>query len=349
MRETRSLFNPKLFLPALTTLLIGSLTLLLSCAPKESLYRKNSIIMDTLVTITVVSDSRDRAEKAIEEAFRAIRKLEELLNFWSPDSEIAAIYKNAGIKPVKVSPDTLDIIDKAIFISEKTKGAFDPTIGPLMRLWDFKKKIRPDKLAIKKTLPLVNYSEMEIDRENSTAFLRKKGMSFDTGGIAKGYAADRAVNALKKTGIKAGLVAIAGDIRAFGLKPGGKGSVSPWRIGIRNPRAKDKDNDIMATIKLRDEAISTSGDYERFFIQNGVRYHHLLNPETGYPVSGCRSVSVIAKNSVLADGFATGVFIMGVKDGIKLLEELGLEGIIVDRNGNLHMTDKIKERVDWKK
>jgi thiamine biosynthesis lipoprotein len=169
-------------------------------------------------------------------------------------------------------------------------------------------------------------------------------MSFDTGGIAKGYAADRAEEVLKRMGIKAGLIAIAGDIKAFGVKPDGK----PWRIGIRNPRAAGEDDDIMATVGLMDEAVSTSGDYERFFIKGGKRYHHLLDPKTGYPAEGFISVSVITGSAVLTDGFSTGVFVMGPEEGLKLMEREGLEGVLVEKSGEIHVTGGLKDRLKWK-
>jgi thiamine biosynthesis lipoprotein len=330
-------------LRSLLALLITALLIsVLSCKRQEDrLFRKSSIIMSTLVSITVVSDSDRDAEEAIDRAMEEIRELERLLSFWTDDSEIAAINRNAGVRPVTVSPVTLDIVGKSIFISEKTGGAFDPTIGPLMRLWDFREKKKPSKDEIQRTIGLVNYMEMKIDKADSTVFLGKKGMSFDTGGIAKGYAADRAVEVLKETGIEAGLVSVAGDIRAFGLKPDGR----PWRVGIRHPRG-DK-SAIMATLELTDEAISTSGDYERFFIEDGVRYHHLIDPDTGYPARGCRSVTVLAKEAVLTDGFSTGVFVMGPERGLRLLKELGLEGVIVDKEGKVHLTDGIKGRIEW--
>jgi thiamine biosynthesis lipoprotein len=313
-----------------------------SCAKKEErLFRKSSIIMTTLVSITVSSDSDRHAEKAIDRAMKGLRELEALLSFWTEDSEIAAINRNAGVGPVKVSPVTLDVIDRSIYISEKTGGAFDPTIGPLMRLWDFREKKRPGQDEIRRNLGLVDYREMKIDKAASAAFLGRKGMSFDTGGIAKGYAADKAVEVLKKEGIKAGLVSIAGDIRAFGLKPDGE----PWRIGIRDPRGGR--SDVMATLQLTDEAVSTSGDYERFFIEDGVRYHHLLDPKTGQPARGCRSVTVLAKEAVLTDGLSTGVFVMGPEKGMKLLEEMGLDAVIVDAEGGIRLSRGLKDRLEW--
>ncbi|MEW6674731.1 MAG: FAD:protein FMN transferase [Nitrospirota bacterium] len=300
--------------------------------------------MDTLVTISVVSNSKDGAEKAIDAAFSEIEKLEKLLNFFSPDSEVSLINRNAGISEVKVSPDTLNILDKALSVSEKTDGAFDVTIGPVITLYDFHRKIKPEEGRIKKNLPLVNYKELIINRNKSTAFLKKRGMLIDLGGISKGYATDRAVEVLKKTGINSGLVSVAGDIKAFGLKPDGK----PWNIGIRNPRAKGEEDDIMATIELKDMAISTSGDYERYFKLNGKRYHHLLNPKTGCPAKGFQSVSIITKEGVFTDAFSTGIFILGPEKGIKVLEAMGFDGIIVDSNGKIYTTPGIKGKVALK-
>lgn len=332
----RRLKSPLIFLAA--ALLIAAP----SCTKKqERLFRKSSIIMTTLVSITVSADSDSRAEEAIDRAMKELRELETLLSFWTEDSEIAAINRNAGVGPVKVSPITLDVIEKSLYISEKTGGAFDPTIGPLIRLWDFREKKRPSEEDIRRNLGLVDYREMKIDKARSTAFLGRRDMSFDTGGIAKGYAADKAVEVLKKNGIRAGLVSIAGDIRAFGLKPDGE----PWRIGIRDPRGGR--SDVMATLGLADEAVSTSGDYERFFIQDGVKYHHLLDPKTGQPARGCRSVTVLAKEAVLTDGLSTGVFVMGPEKGMRLIEEMGLEGVIVEAGGGIHLSTGLKDRLEW--
>lgn len=301
--------------------------------------------MDTLVTINVVSSSQDRAEKAMDAAFSEIEKLERLFNFFSPESEVSLVNTNAGSSEVKVSPEILDILEKAVFVSKNTQGAFDVTIGPIITLYDFYKKIKPDDRAIKKNLPLVNYREVVINRDNSTVFLKKRGMRIDLGGIAKGYTADRAVETLKKHGIKAGLVSVAGDIGTFGNKPDGR----PWKVGIRNPRAGGSEDDILLTIELSDMAISTSGDYERSFIRDERRYHHLLDPKTGYPAVGCQSVSVITKEGAFTDAFATGVFILGPEKGLKVLEAMGFDGVIVDSEGKVYTTPNIRGKIEFKR
>lgn len=313
---------------------------LTSCTQEASTYRKKAIIMDTLVTVTVVSESRQKADTAIEAAFDEIRRLERLLSFWTDDSEIAAIYHNAGAEPVKVSPDTLEIIERSLYIAEKTGGAFDPTVGPVMRLWDFREKKMPTEKEIEEKLGLVDYRKVVVDMKNSTVYLKVKGMSFDTGGIAKGYAVDRAVKVLKKHHIESGLVTIAGDIRGFGPRT--------WRIGIRNPRAKG-DEEVMAAVELKDKAVSTSGDYERFFVMDGKRFHHLLDPDTGHPARGVWSASVIADEAVLTDGFSTGIFVMGPDRGIALVEDLGMEAVMVAQGGEVLTTSGIRDRIIWQR
>jgi len=312
---------------------------------EEKIYKKSKIMMDTVVTITVVSHSENRAEHAINSAFSEIRRLEELFDFYSLDSDVSRINKHAGLYPVTVSHDTLNVLERAYFVSDKTGGAFDVTSGSLLALYDFSRGIKPQPYSIEKRLPFVNYKAVHIDRKDPGVFLEKAGMLIDLGGIVKGYAADRAVETLKKDGIRSGLVAVAGDIRAFGLKPNGK----PWKIGIKNPRAEGKDDDIMATLDLRDLAISTSGDYERFFILEGERYHHIISPATGYPVRTCRSVSIIAGEGVLADAFATGVFVLGPEKGINLIEKMGFSGLIIDQEGAVHVTSDIREKIEFEK
>lgn len=319
--------------------LVLSMSLIFSCSrSRQSVYRKAKPIMDTIVTITVVADSGRDAERAIEDAFAAIETFGNLIDFFSDKSELSMINGNAGIKAVKVSPETFDVIEKALYVAKETDGAFDPTIGPEIGLWDFFRKIKPSEADIRRKMPLVGYKEVVIDKTRSTVFLGKKGMLMDLGAIAKGYAADLAVATLKRDGIAAGIVANAGDIRTFGLKPDGK----PWTVGIRNPRQKDESDEIFAEIRLSDKAISTSGDYERYFIENGRRFHHILNPKTGYPARLCRSVSVVADEGVFSDSFSTAIFVLGPDEGLKLAQRRGMEAIIIDSAGVLRTTPGLK-------
>lgn len=331
-------------LNSLRFLLLLMLALSVSCGKdRPAVYKKTKPLMDTLVTITVVTNSARDADKAIESALSVIENFGNKINFFSDKSELSSINRNAGIKAVRVSPDTLGVIERAVFISEKSGGAFDPTIGPEIKLWDFHKKIRPTDAEIRKNLPLVNYRDIIVDHDKSTVLLRKKGMVMDLGGIAKGYAADLALADLKRTGIVAGIVAAAGDIRAFGIKPDGK----PWSIGIRNPRQKSDADELIARARLTNKAVSTSGDYERYFMEDGRRYHHLLDPKTGYPAGLCRSVTVISNSGIFADGFSTAVFVSGPDKGMQLAEEAGVDAIIIDRDGNIRKTPGIKGMVTF--
>ncbi len=325
----------KLFLPLILLLCI----LIGSCSSNKMFsYKKSKILLDTFVTITVVVDSKDTANTAIEKAFDVIEKFGAMIDFYSDSSELSAINRNAGIQGVRVSPETLDIIEKALFVSEKSAGAFDPTIGPAMKVWDFQNQIKPTDDAILDKLPLVNYKNIIIDKDNSIVLLKEKNMLLDLGGIAKGYAADIAVQALKQMGISAGLVAIAGDIKTFGLRPDKK----KWVVGIKNPRQKNNNDELIAKINLSGMAISSSGDYERYFIMNGERFHHLLIPKTGHPAGDCQSVSVIAEQGAMADAFSTALFILGPEKGLKLAKEMGMDAMIIDSRGAIHTTTGLK-------
>jgi FAD:protein FMN transferase len=322
------------------------LTTAFSCSTrKETVFKKTMPLMDTIVSITVVADSKDRAEKAMDKTFSEINRFGDHINFYSDRSELAEINRNAGIHAIKVSPETLDVIGKAVFAAEHSGGAFDPTIGPVVKLWDFLKKNKPTEIEIAHALPLVKYKDILIDTTDATVFLKRRGMMIDLGGIAKGYAADLAVESLKKEGILSGLVSIAGDIRTFGVKPDN----NPWTIGIKNPRQTGEKDEIVAKIRLSDKAISTSGDYERYFIAEDKRYHHLLDPKTGMPASGCRSVSIVTDKAVDTDAFSTAVFILGPEKGMKLVEEMGIDAMIIDSNGTIHMTNAIKEKITLEK
>ncbi len=307
---------------------------------KTRAFRETRVSLYTVVTITVYSDSEQKAKTAVDATYNELERLGALLNFYSENSEVSMINRFSGIKPVTVSKDTVNVVDRALYISRSTDGAFDITIGPIVKMWDFEKKILPDEKAIKKKLYLVNYRNVVVDKAKSTVFLKKKGMQIDLGGIEKGYAADRAVEVLKHNGITAGIVAVGGEVKPFGTKPDG----GLWNVGIKNPHQKNKKDEIIAIVKLADQAISTSGGYEKYFIKNGKWYHHILDPATGYPAYGCQSVSVIAKNA--PDGFPTGIFVLGPQKGMKVLKKLGLDGIIIDKSGAVLTTDGIKDRVE---
>jgi thiamine biosynthesis lipoprotein len=319
--------------------------LFLSCSFKKNIYTDSRISMDTVVSVSVVSRSAKDASWAINQVFGEIEKLGGLLNFYSDKSELSMINKGSGKKAVKVSPETLAIIKEALSIAKMTGGAFDPTVGAITSLWDFNNRIKPENDDIKDRLKLVSYKNVVINESKGTVYLKKKGMKLDLGGIAKGYAADMAVDILRSSGIESALVSVAGDIRAYGLKPDGM----PWMIGIRDPRPRSATDNILAALPIKDMAISTSGDYQRFFEMEGTRYHHILQPWNGMPARGCQSVSVISDRSLVSDSLSTAVFILGVDKGMKLLDQLGYNGVIVDSSGKLHISEGIKDEIEIKR
>ena len=322
-----------------------------NCTKREQMYKESRVLMDTFCAITVVSPSKEKAGQAIDAGFAEIKKLETLLNYFSDESEISAINRAAGIMPVRVSDETLEIIEKMVDIAKATNGAFDSTIAPVIRRWKFSKDSSapsiPPREAIEQALRLVDYKKIKINSGVSEIYLEEKGMELDLGGIAKGYAADKAVDAIKGKGIKAALVAVAGDIRGFGLNLSGQG----WKVGIQNPRPGAESErpweDIFAALRLKDRAISTSGDYQRFFIKNGKRYHHILDPETGFPAgAGLISVSVIAPEGYLSDSLSTAVFVLGPEQGMSLLESMGLDGVLINADKKILLTRNLKKEFE---
>ncbi len=320
----------RLGIAVVLSVIVVGLFLQMGRKPEKHLYKETRSSLYTLVTVTVVADSPEKARKATADAYDELDRLGRLLNFYAEDSELSAINRNAGIKPVHVSRDTLEIIKTAVMVGEQTEGGFDVTVGPIVKLWDFKKKTRPSASAIAEKLPSVGYENIVVDEVAATVFLKNPGIQLDLGGIIKGFAADKAVQSLKANGIK-----------LFGRQPDGR----PWNIGIQNPRAEGDKDELFATVNLGTQGISTSGDYQRYFILDGIRYHHLLNPKTGYPESLCRSVTVIAPEAALTDAYATGIFIMGPQKGLAVLERLGMDGVIIDREGQVLMTKGIRDKV----
>jgi thiamine biosynthesis lipoprotein len=325
--------------------------ILSGCTEKNKMYKESRVLMDTFCTITVVSPSKEDAGGAIEAGFAEIKKLETLLNYFSDDSEITAVNRSAGNKPVKVSRETMDMMKKTIDISRLTNGVFDPTIAPVVSLWNFSKDMSntsiPSGSRINDAAALVDYKKIKMDYDKFEIFLEEKNMELDLGGIAKGYAADKAVDAIKSKGIKAALVAVAGDIRGFGLNVSG----NSWRVGIQNPRPEAESDkpweDIFASLYLENMAISTSGDYQRYFIKDGRRFHHILDPETGFPAeSDLISVSVIAPEGYVADGLSTAVFVLGLEKGLSLLESEGLDGVLVNADKEVFITRNLKGKVE---
>lgn len=321
------------------------LVALIACTkPQERMLKVTRTALYTITSITVVTNDEQRAQQAIDAAYAELERLGRLLNFYADDSEISAINRNAGIRPVTVSPETFEIVQKAVYTSEMTEGAFDATIGPIVKLWDFRKGIIPDKELLEETLPRVGYKNIVLDKAALSVFLKKSGAQIDLGGIIKGYAADKAAAVLRHHGLTSGIITVGGEIRAFGKKPDG----NPWVVGIQNPRQRGANDEVFAVVPVSDKSLSTSGDYIKFFEKDGIRYHHLLNPQTGLPSEKCGSVTVIAHDGVTADGFAK-IFILGPEKGLKIAKKLGFDALFIDCNGKIAMTESLQDKIRLQK
>lgn len=294
-------------------------------------YDNTFFVMDTFVTIQFFADSLDKAEVVLSDVQWEMTRLEGILSSHLPDSDIANIEQGAGIAPVPVSGETLAILETAWEFAEKTQGAFDVTIAPILRLYNFAsgKESRPSRQQLEINLPLVDWRGVQIDSQRGTVYLTKENMKIDLGGTAKGYIIDRVVEIMVGHGVEFGLVNAGGDIRLLGPKRDG----TPWRVGLKNP--DNPGGKYFAVIEVAGGAIVTSGDYERYFIEDGVRYHHIIDPKSGLPADGVRSVTVIAEDAQLADLLSTAIFVLGPA-GLDFANNLaGVEAIIWTRTGEV--------------
>jgi thiamine biosynthesis lipoprotein len=307
----------------------------------SNLYKYHQVAMGTAIEITLIGDDEERANKAVLQAFQEIKRIETLMSPWLDSSDVTRINRSAGKEWVKVSPETMEVIKKAQEISELSEGGFDITVGPLTELWRKarEKKTPPSIEDVKGKLDLVNFKNIGIDPEGKV-LLKKEGMAIDLGGIAKGYGVDRAFDVLMSLGYKNLIVNAGGDLRVGGLK-----NNQPWSIGIQNPRESQK---LLARISVSDMAVATSGDYEKFFIYEGKRYHHIFNPRDGFPTEGCQSVTILYKDGMTADALATAVFVLGPEKGYALCQKLdGVECLIVDKEGKIIFSPSLKDRISF--
>jgi thiamine biosynthesis lipoprotein len=312
-----------------------------SHAAQPHLVRRSFQAMGTDISFAVLSDDEDRAERAISDAFAEIKRIEDLMTTWH-DSDVSRVNANAGIAPVKVSPETLEVIEMAQKTSKLSGGVFDISFYAMHGIWKFDedmvKKV-PSEAEIKKHLALVDYRKIKVDHDKSTVFLEKKGMGISLGGIAKGYAVDRAVAVLRKAGFNDAIVQAGGDLMCSGSKNG-----APWVTGIRDPRGGR--GDVYAKMMLTNHAFSTAGDYERSFILDGKRYHHIIDPRTGYPATKSRSVTIYAPNALIADAVDDAVFILGWEKGFEMIDKLDDVGaVVVDDKGKVHVSKHVVDRV----
>jgi thiamine biosynthesis lipoprotein len=309
-------------------------------AVKEAkLYRRVLRLMGNRFEISVIADEPVYAEECIDAAVAEISRIEALLTTFKDSSQTNNINAQAGIAPVQVDPEVFDLIKRSVRISDITQGAFDITYGSVdKRFWNFdvEMKALPDPVIAKQAVSLINYKNIVLNDQDYSVFLKNKGMRIGFGGIGKGYAAERARVILKEKGIQSGIVNAAGDLTTWGLQPNGK----PWTIGIADPDSKHHP---FSSFAITNMAVATSGNYEKYAVINGKKYSHTIDPKTGYPVAGIKSVTIICPNAEIADALATPVMIMGIRTGLDLINQInGLHGIIIDEQDKVYTSRNIK-------
>ncbi|MBI4777387.1 FAD:protein FMN transferase [Candidatus Desantisbacteria bacterium] len=299
--------------------------------------------MDTITGIKVVGGEKKNAKKAIDAAFKRMKEIEKIATVRDPKSEIFKINQQADKSLVDVSYEMCEILKESLKYSKITDGAFDVTIGVLSELWNFASATAPPpRMKIIDSTLLVGYEDVKFDINKRQVLLGRKGMKIDLSSVEKGYAVEEAAKVLTDAGYHNFLISLGDNIKAVGTNQWG----FPWKVGIRHPRSR---NNILTTLKLQDMAVATSGDYEHYFTSAGQRYHHILDPQSGYPVSnGCVSVTIITPSAFVADILSTAVFVLGQKAGMDIIEDLEqVEGVIVTDKDILvssGLTEKIQVR-----
>lgn len=293
--------------------------------------------MGSRFDITVVAENETQGNEYIQLAIEEIQRIEKLISSWDPKSNTSKINTNAGIKPVKTSPELIGLIERCTKISQITDGAFDITYASMDKIWKFDGSVTemPSPEKVKASVSKVGYQNIVIDKLNQTVFLKKAGMKIGFGAVGKGYAADIAKKLLMNKGVKAGIINASGDMNTWGIQPNG----DFWEVAITNPKDKTK---AFGMLPIHNNAVVTSGNYEKFILINGKRYTHIIDPRTGYPAHGLSSVTIFAPKAELADALATSVFVMGKEIGLNRINQIpNVECIIVDDEGNLYKSNNI--------
>ncbi|EJL69451.1 FAD:protein FMN transferase [Chryseobacterium populi] len=301
-------------------------------------FKRPQKLMGNAFEITVVSDDENSANQHIDAAIDEIRRIEKLLTTFNEESQTNLINRNAGIKPVKVDWEIFDLIERSLRISRITDGYFDISYGGIDKsFWNFDREMKelPNPELIKEHLKLVNYQDIILDHEKQTVFLKEKGMRIGFGGIGKGYAAEMAKQMLRNRDVASGIVNASGDLTTWGNQADGK----PWTVGIADP---DNAKRPFSYMNITDMAVATSGNYEKFVVINGKKYSHTINPKTGIPVSGVKSVTIFCPNAEIADAMATPVSIMEIDAALNMINQINhLECIIIDDQDKIYSSQNI--------
>jgi len=306
-------------------------------APAEWFSREEAI-MGTAVRVELWHEDAAAARAAMSAVMDEMHRIDASMSPYKPDSELSRINREATHKPVPISQEMFDLITRSIEFSKLSGGAFDITFSSVGYLYDYREHVKPTDAQIAKALPGINFRHLQLDPKGRTIHYARPGVRIDLGGIAKGYAVDNSIAILKGRGITNAIVTAGGDSRLLGDKRG-----RPWSVGIRDPRRR---GEVAAVLPLADVAISTSGDYERFFEEDGVRHHHIINPRTGKSATGVRSVTVIGPDGITTEGLTKSVFVKGPKEGMRLIESIkGVDAIIIDDTGHMLYSPGLRDAV----
>lgn len=310
--------------------------LIISSAVNAEWQTEEAAIMGTTIRVEVWHADEKVRQKGIVTVLEEMERINRLMSPYIEESQLSKINMHAHEGPVEVDLDLFELIDKSIEVSRLTDGAFDITFASVGDLYNYKKGIKPTDEEIVAAKLLIDYRNIVLDKDQLTVSFLKQGVKIDLGGIAKGFAVDQSIQHLKNLGIEHALVTAGGDTRLLGDRLG-----RPWLVGIRDPA---NTQEVIAMLPLQDEALSTSGDYERFFIEDGKRYHHIIQPTTGYSASEVRSASILASDATTTDALSTSIFVMGVTKGLALLNKLvGVEGVIVDQEGKIYYSEGLEK------
>ena len=304
---------------------------------KHITAHKTVKLMGNRFDFTIVAKETATANAYIDECIAEVKRIEKIISSWDKDSQTSEINRNAGIAPVKVAPELFGLVERAIQISKVTDGAFDITYAALDNVWKFNIHMDylPTDVQIANSIANVGYKNIVINKEEQTIFLPNKGMKIGFGAIGKGFAADQVKQLMISKGVIGGIINASGDLTTWGTQVSGK----KWMVGISNPLDAEK---IFSWLPIVDSSVATSGNYEKYIIFKGEKYSHIIDPRTGWPSKGVKSVSVFSKKAELSDALATSVFVMGVETGLSVIEQLkGVEVIIVDQNNKIHKSKGI--------
>ena len=293
-------------------------------------------LMGTEVSVLLWHEDEAAGKEIVAKVFAEAERIDRLMSTYKEDSRISEINRHAATEPVAAGEELFRLIRRSQDISVLTRGAFDITYDSVGQHYDFRNRQRPDETTVAAERELIDYRFVELDQAAGTVFFREPGVRINLGGIAKGYVVERGVSVMRANGVRNGIVTAGGDSRLLGDRRG-----QPWMVGIRDPR---NEGEVAISVPLEDEAISTSGDYERYFIEGDTRYHHIIQPSTGEPAGGIHSATVFGPDAVFTDALSTSVFVMGVDQGLRLIATLpDYESIVIDSEGRIFYSDGLMQ------